>query len=46
MKNTLEGSHSRIEDAEEQIGALKDRVLESNQAEQKKEKKNNKNRIG
>ena len=36
--NTLEGINSRLEDAEEQISDLEDRVMESNQAEQQKGK--------
>lgn len=39
LKNTLEGINSRLEDAEEQISDLEDRVVE-----QQKEKKNILNR--
>lgn len=39
MKNTLEGINSRLEDTEEQISDLEDRVVE-----QQKEKKNILNR--
>ena len=40
MRNTLEGINSRSEEAEEWISNLEDRVVESTQAEKKKEKKN------
>ena len=35
VRNTLEGINSRLEEAEEQISDLEDRVTKSNQAEQK-----------
>ena len=39
MKNTLEGMNSKLEEVE-QISDLEVRVMESNQAEQEREKKN------
>lgn len=39
MKNTLEGINNRLEDTEEQIGHLEDRVMESCQVEQQKKEK-------
>ena len=39
VKNTLEGTKSRIMEAEGRINQLEDRVLEINEAEMKKEKK-------
>ena len=39
MKNTLEGINSRLNDTEEWISKLEDRVEEINDAEHKKEKK-------
>ena len=38
MKNTLEGINSRLNDAEEQISKLEDRVVEISDTEQKKGK--------
>ena len=38
IKNTLEGSNSRIIEAEEQISALEDRMVEFTAVEQNKEK--------
>jgi len=38
IKNTLDGIKSRLEEAEEQISNLEDRVMESNQAKQEREK--------
>ena len=38
MKNTLEGSNSRITEAEEQISELEDRMVEFTAVEQNKEK--------
>ena len=35
----LDGMNSRLEEAEERINDLRDRVMESNQSEQKREKK-------
>ena len=37
--NTLEGINSRLDDKEEQISKLEDRVMEITQAELKKEKR-------
>ena len=34
IKNILNGINSRLEEAEERISGLKDRVIENNQAEQ------------
>ena len=39
MKNILEGINIRLEDTEEQISKLEDRVVEITEFEQKKEKK-------
>ena len=39
MKNTLEGTNSRITEAEEQISNLEDRMVEYTATEQNKEKK-------
>ena len=38
MKNTLEGIKSRLNDTDEQISELEDRVVEITDAEQKKKK--------
>ena len=43
MKNSLEGNNSRITEAEEWINDLEDKIVEITTAEQKKEKKNEKN---
>ena len=43
IKNTLDGINSRLEEAEEWIGDLEDRVMESNQAEQVRKKKSMQN---
>ena len=40
MKNTLEGTDSRLYETEDQINDLEDKVAKNNQAEQHKEKKN------
>ena len=40
IKSTLEGIYSRITEAEERISDMEDRMLETNEAEGKKEKKN------
>ena len=40
MRNTLDGMNSRLEEAEESIKDLEDRVMETNQAEPKREKQN------
>ena len=37
MKNTLEGLNSRLDEAEDQIRDLEDKVAENTQSEQKKE---------
>ena len=39
IKNTLEGTSSRIKEAEIRISEVKDRMVEINEAERKKEKK-------
>ena len=39
MKNIIEGINIRLEDTEEQISKLEDRVVEITEFEQKKEKK-------
>ena len=38
MKNTLEGTNSRIIDAEDWIREVEDRIIEINETERKKEK--------
>ena len=40
IKNTLEGTNSRITEAEDKISKVKDRMVEINEAERKKEKNN------
>ena len=40
IKNTLEGTNSRIPEAEDRISKVEDRIVEINEAERKKEKKN------
>ena len=40
IKSTLEGTNSRITKAENRISEVEDRMVEINQAERKKEKKN------
>ena len=42
IKNTLEGTNRRITEAEESISIVEDRMVEINEAEMKKEKKNKK----
>ena len=42
IKNTLEGTNSRITQAKDRIREVKDRMGEINEAERKKEKKNEK----
>ena len=37
-KNTLEGTNSRITEAEDRISEIEDRMLEINETERKKEK--------
>ena len=39
MKNTLQGTNSRIAEAEDRISEVKDRMVEINEAERKKEKR-------
>ena len=39
MKSTLEGTHSRITEAEERINEVEDRMVNINETERKKEKK-------
>ena len=41
-KNTLEGTNSRIIEAEERISEVEDRMVEINEAEQRKRGKNKK----
>ena len=43
IKSTLEGTNSRITEAEERISAVEDRMLEINEAERKKIKRNEDN---
>ena len=40
IKSTLEGANSRITEAEDRISDREDRMVEINEAEKKKEKKN------
>ena len=40
IKNTLEGTNSRIMEAEDRISEVQDIMVEINEAERKKEKKN------
>ena len=40
IKNTLEGTNSRITEAEDRISEVENRMLEINEAERKKRKKN------
>ena len=39
IKNTLEGTNSRITEAEDRISEVEDRMVEMNEAERKKEKR-------
>ena len=39
IKNTLEGTNSRITEAEDRINEVEDRMLERNEAERGKEKR-------
>ena len=39
IKNTLEGTNSRITEAEDRISEVADRMVEINEAERKKEKR-------
>ena len=45
MKTTSEGINSRVDEAEDRITNLDDKVLENTQSKQQKEKKNKKNRV-
>ena len=38
IKNTLEGTNSRIMEAEDRISGVEDRMVEINESERKKEK--------
>ena len=38
IKNTLEGTNSRIMEAEDRISEIEDRMVEINESERKKEK--------
>ena len=40
IRNTLEATNSRRTEAEDRISEIEDRMLETNEAEGKKEKKN------
>ena len=40
IKTTLDGTNSRITEAEDRISEVKDRMVEINEAERKKRKKN------
>ena len=40
LKNTLEGTNSRIMEAEDRISEVEDIMVEINETERKKEKKN------
>ena len=40
IKNTLEGTNSRITEAEDRISEVEDKMVKINEAERKKEKKN------
>ena len=42
IKNTLEGTMTRIMETEERISEVEDKMVEINEAERKKEKKNQK----
>ena len=42
IKNTLEGTNSRITESEDRISEVEDKMVEINEAEMKKEKKNQK----
>ena len=43
IKNTLEGTNSRITEAEDRISEVEDRMMEINEAERKKEKRMKRN---
>ena len=40
IKNTLEGTNSRIMEAKDRVNEVEDRMVEINEAERKKEKMN------
>ena len=40
IKSTLEGTNSRITEAEDRISEVEDRMVEINEGDRKKEKKN------
>ena len=40
IKSTLEGTNSRITEAEDRISEVEDKMVEINETERKKEKKN------
>ena len=40
IKNTLEGTNSRVTEAEDRISEVEDRMVEINEEERKKEKMN------
>ena len=42
IKNTLEGTNSRLIETEDRISEVEDRMVEINEAERKKENKNEK----
>ena len=42
IKSKVEGTNSRITEAEDRISEVEDRMVEINEAERKKEKKNEK----
>ena len=42
IKNTLEGTNSRIMETEDRISEVEEKMVEINEAERKKEKKNQK----
>ena len=42
VKNTMEGTMSRITETEDRISEVEDKMVEINEAERKKEKKNQK----
>ena len=42
IKSTLEGTNSRITEAEDRLSEVEDKMVEINEAERKKEKKNQK----
>ena len=44
IKNTLDGTNSRITEAEYRISEVKDRMVEINEAERKKEKRIKRNK--